>query len=110
MPDGQLYLDPQRAMAGARDMVSAGKQLKSLRGSDGGEISAASAKPPWGSDDIGSAFEKTYRKLEQQTLSSWEKLAAYVEGLGYAAAKTVNDNVQTDGAAGTRVRGTWKSV
>jgi hypothetical protein len=110
MPDDQLNLDPVRAMAGARDMVSAGKHLKSLRDSDGGAIAAASAKPPWGSDEIGGAFEKTYRKLEQQTLGSWEKLAAYVEGLGYAVAQTVNNNVQTDVDSGTRVRGAWKAV
>jgi hypothetical protein len=110
MPDDQLYLDPARAMDGARDMVSAGKELKSLRDSDGAAIAAASAKPPWGNDEIGGAFEKTYRKLEQQTLGSWEKLAAYVQGLGYAAGQTVNNNLQTDADAGTRVRGTWKST
>jgi hypothetical protein len=108
MTDGQLNLDPQRAMGGARDLAAAGKNLKSLRDSAGGEISASSAKPPWGSDDIGAAFEKTYRKLEQQTLTSWEKLAAYVEGLGYAAAQTVNNNMQADGEAGTRVHKAWK--
>jgi hypothetical protein len=110
MHDGQLFLDPQRTMAGARDLVAAGKEMKSLRDSDGGEIAAASAKPPWGKDDIGNAFEKTYRTLEQQTLGSWEKLAAYVQGLGYAAGQTVNNNMQADADAGTRVRGTWKSV
>jgi hypothetical protein len=110
MTDGQLNLDPQRAMGGARDLAAAGKHLKTLRDSEGGEIAAASAKPPWGSDEIGSAFEKTYRTLERQTLTSWEKLAAYVEGLGYAAGQTVNNNMQADGEAGTRVRGAWKSV
>ncbi len=110
MPDDQLYLDPQRAMAAARDLVSAGEHLKSLRDRDGAAIAAASAKPPWGSDEIGSAFEKTYRKLEQQTLSSWEKIALYVQGLGYAGGKTVNDNLQTDADAATRVHGTWKSA
>jgi hypothetical protein len=110
MPDDQLYLDPQRAMAAARDLVSAGEHLKSLRDRDGAAIAAASAKPPWGSDEIGSAFEKTYRKLEQQTLSSWEKIAQYVMGLGYAGGKTVNDNLHTDADAATRVRGTWKSA
>ena len=103
MTDGQLNLDPQRAMAGARDLAAAGKQLKTLRQSDGAEIAAASAKPPWGNDDIGAAFEKTYRTLEQQTLTSWEKLGAYLEGLGYAAAQTVNNNIQADGEAGARV-------
>lgn len=110
MSEGELHLDPQRAMAGARDMVSAGQHLKGLRDSDGGRIAAASASKPWGSDDIGSAFEKTYRKLEQQTLSSWEKLATYVQGLGYAAAQTVNNNMQADAEAGNRVRDTWKSA
>jgi hypothetical protein len=110
MTDDQLYLDPRRAMAGARDLVSAGEHLKSLRDADGTEIAAASAKPPWGNDEIGGAFEKTYRKLEQQTLTSWEKLALYVQGLGFAAGQTVNNNLHTDADAATRVRGTWKSA
>jgi len=110
MSDDELYLDPTRAMAGARDLVSAGQHLKSLRDSEGAAIAAASAKPPWGSDDIGAAFEKTYRKLEQQTLTAWEKLAQYIQGLGYAAGQTVNTNLQTDGESGTRVRGAWKAV
>jgi hypothetical protein len=110
MADGQLHLDPQRALAGARDLSAAGKQLSALRDADGGRIAAASAGPPWGNDDIGAAFEKTYRVLERQTLASWEKLAAYLEGLGNAAAHTVNNNLQADVEAGTRVRGTWKSA
>jgi hypothetical protein len=110
MTDGQLSLDPQRAFGGARDMVSAGKHLKDLHSSDGAEIKSLSAGPPWGNDEIGAAFEKTYRTLEQQTLQSWERLAAYVEGLGYAVAQSVNNNVQTDGAAANRVRGTWRAV
>jgi hypothetical protein len=110
MTDGQLWLDPQRAFGGARDLVYAGKHLKALHDGDGERIKATSTGPPWGNDDIGAAFEKTYRVLEEQTLSSWEKLAAYVEGLGYAVAQSVNNNMQSDGAAGTRVRGTWKSA
>jgi hypothetical protein len=110
MNDGQLWLDPERAMAGARDMALAGRELTAIQDRSGAEITEASAKPPWGNDDIGAAFEKTYRVLEQQTLTSWEKLAQYVQGLGYLVAETVNRNMQTDGEAGVRVRGTWKST
>jgi hypothetical protein len=110
MPDDQLHLDPRRATTAARDLASAGAHLGTLRDRDGAAIAAASAKPPWGSDEIGSAFEKTYRKLEQQTLSSWEKIAQDVQGLGYAGGKTVSDTLHTDAEAATRVRGTWKSV
>jgi hypothetical protein len=110
MTDGRLWLDPQRALGGARDMVSAGKNLKQLHSGDGAEIKSLSTGPPWGSDEIGAAFEKTYRTLEQQTLQSWERLAAYVEGLGYAVAQSVNNNVQADGEAANRVRGTWRAV
>ncbi|HYN93199.1 MAG TPA: hypothetical protein VES42_05080 [Pilimelia sp.] len=110
MSDGQLYLDPQRAMQGARDMASAGQSLKSLRDSAGAQITSASAKPPWGKDDIGAAFEKEYRKIEQQTLTSWEGLARYITGLGFTVAQTVNNNVQADVQSSTRVRGAWKAV
>lgn len=109
MPDGEIHLDPQRAMAGARDLISSGKHLTSLRAADGERIAEASARPPWGSDDIGDAFEKTYRQLERQTLTSWRNLAAYVEGLGYAAAQTVNNTMEADGEAGARVRATWST-
>lgn len=110
MPDGELQLDPQRAMGGARDLVAAGKHFKELHARDGADIAAASAKPPWGNDDIGAAFEKTYRAMEQQTLRNWEKLAAAVEGFGNAAAQTVHNNVQADDAAAARVRQSWKSA
>lgn len=110
MPDGELRLDPQRAMGGARDLVSAGKHLKELRTRDGEAIAEASAKPPWGNDDIGAAFEKTYRRMEQQTLLNWNKLAEAVEGFGHAAAQTVHNNVQADGEAAVRVDQSWKSA
>jgi hypothetical protein len=110
MSNDRLYLDPQRAMAAARDLSSAGKQMRQQRTSKGGEIAAKSADRPWGKDDIGAAFEKTYRNFETSMLKSWEGLGAYVEGLGYAVAKAVSESVQADREAGTRVRGTWKNV
>jgi hypothetical protein len=110
MTNDRLWLDPQRAMAGARDLASAGKQMKQQRTSTGGEIAAKSADRPWGKDDIGAAFEKTYRNFETQMLKSWESLGGYVEGLGYAVAKAVNESMKADGEAGTRVRATWKNV
>jgi len=103
MAEEQLYLEPTRAMAGARDMQAAGRRLKELRNTTGAEIAALSAKPPWGNDDVGAAFEKTYRTAEQQTLDAWEKLAAYLEGLGAAVALTVQRNMQTDAGAADRI-------
>lgn len=106
----QLQLDATRAMAGARDLMAAGKHFKGLRDSDGAEIAALSTKPPWGSDDIGAAFERTYRGLERQALDGWAKLAAYVEGLGAAAAQTVHNNQQTDAAAAGRLNRVRRSA
>jgi len=110
MANDEIQLDPQRAMGGARDMISAAKSMQGQRTSLGGKIAAASADRPWGKDDIGAAFEKTYRNFEQQMLKSWENLAGYVGGLGSAAAQSVQASMQTDGEAGNRVRKTWKSA
>jgi hypothetical protein len=110
MANDEVRLDPTRAMAGARDMVAAAKEMRGQRTSIGGEITAASADRPWGKDDIGAAFEKTYRGFEEQMLKSWESIAGYVGGLGYAVAQSVQASVQADGEAGTRVRKTWKNT
>ena len=110
MANDELQLDPERALAGARDMVAAAKDMKGQRTDLGGKIAAASAGRPWGYDDIGAAFEKTYRGFEEKMLASWENLAGYVGGLGYATAQSVQASTQTDGEAGNRVRNTWKSA
>ena len=110
MTDGQLYLDPQQTLNGAGNLTAAGKDFEAQRQGAGAEIAGASARPPWGSDDIGSAFEKGYRPMEQKVLLAWEKLAGYVEGLGYAAARSVHENMNTDTGAGARVRQTWRNT
>jgi hypothetical protein len=110
MANDEIRLDPQRAMAGARDMISAAKSMKGQRTDLGGRIAAASADRPWGKDDIGAAFEKTYRGFEEQMLKSWDGLAGFVGGLGYAVAQSVQASMQTDGEAGNRVHKTWKSA
>ncbi|PZM96002.1 MAG: hypothetical protein DIU79_06130 [Actinobacteria bacterium] len=99
----QLYLDPTRATTAARDLSAAGKRLKDLRDSDGAEIAALSSKPPWGNDDVGAAFEQTYRTVERQVLDAWENLSAYIEGLGAAVTLTVQRNLQTDIDAAGRI-------
>ena len=60
---------PGAGPGGGADMVAAGKALKGLRTGPGAKIAAASAGSPWGTDDIGTAFEKKYRPVEQAMLA-----------------------------------------
>ncbi|GAB3945298.1 hypothetical protein GCM10027614_36840 [Micromonospora vulcania] len=61
MSDGQLWLDPSRARRGGADLALAGEAVTARRAAEGGEIEAASGARPWGRDDIGAAFERSYR-------------------------------------------------
>lgn len=94
--DGQLWLDPNRARRGGADLSIAGRSVKAQRDRLGGEIAAASAARPWGRDDIGGAFEKTYRGIETTLLRAWQGLGLHVEGLGADVVRSVDANVETD--------------
>ncbi|MEU7903856.1 hypothetical protein [Actinoplanes sp. NPDC049118] len=108
MPEAELWLDPDRAANGGRDLASAGSHLTRLRTGPGAELAALSAARPWGADAIGQAFEKNYRPIEQQVLEAWEKLAGYVEGLGDAVVEAVREATQTDHHAAVRVDRTYR--
>ncbi|SCL35359.1 hypothetical protein GA0074692_4072 [Micromonospora pallida] len=96
MGDGQLWLDPQRARRGGADLSLAGRAVRARRDGLGAEIATASAQRPWGRDDIGGAFERTYRGLEATVLRAWEGLGRHIEGLGADVVRSVNANVETD--------------
>jgi len=104
----ELWLEPQAALDGAREMSIAGQDLADLRAGAGAAIAAASAAPPWGNDDMGRSFERNYRPVEQQVLAAWEQLAAYLESLGEQAAASVQDNLQADHHASVRVEHSYR--
>jgi hypothetical protein len=104
MSDEWLQLDADRATAGSRALHDAGGQLGALRTGPAAELAAASAAQPWGGDDYGHSFERQYRPVEQQVLDAWTELAAFVSGLGQAAAQSVQDNIGADVDAGHRFR------
>lgn len=108
MTDGRLWLDPQQALGGARDLTAAGEHYAAEHAGTGREIAAATAARPWGSDDIGQTFERNYRPIEEQVLQAWEQIAAYIQGLGDAAAASVHDNLQADHQAAVRVEHTYR--
>jgi len=105
----ELWLDPDRVTSGGRDLAAAGKHLTSERFGAGTELASISGQRPWGTDEIGSAFEKNYRPIEQQVLLAWEKLGAYVEGLGDAVVDTVRDATETDHHAAVQVERTYRN-
>ena len=104
----ELWLDPDRVTSGGRDLAAAGQHLTSERFGAGTELASISGQRPWGTDEIGSAFEKNYRPIEQQVLLAWEKLGAYVEGLGDAVVDTVRDATETDHHAAVQVERTYR--
>lgn len=108
MADDELILDPQRAHHAAIDLGHAGKAVTTERDSLGSRIAAASADRPWGKDEIGAAFERTYRGYETSILETWRRVGKYVEGLGANAATSVRSSVETDSAAGQRIGQTYR--
>ena len=111
MPDGgQLYLDPQRAISAGQDLAASGKNLSGQRHTAGAKLMELSAKKPWGTDDIGGAFDKEYAPMEEKVMRAWLQIAEYIESIGYGAVQSVHENLQTDQAAGTRVINTYKSA
>jgi hypothetical protein len=111
MPDGgQLYLDPQRAINAGQDLAAAGKNLAGERNTAGHHLMELSAKKPWGTDDIGAAFDKEYAPMEQKVMEAWLQISEYIQSIGSGAVQSVHENLQTDQAAGTRVINTYKGA
>lgn len=106
-PSSGMWLDPDRAAAAGQDLAAAGRQLGELRDGMGNEMAALSGARPWGSDDIGSTFERNYRPAEEQFLRAWTLLAQHVEGLGAEVVQAVRDAVDADDRSGVRVRHTY---
>jgi hypothetical protein len=104
----ELWLDPDRVANGGRDLAAAGKHLTTERFTAGTELASISGRRPWGSDEIGSAFEANYRPIEQQVLLAWEKLGGYVEGLGDAVVETVGEATEADHHAAVQVERTYR--
>lgn len=100
---GELYLDPQRATEGGRDLSLSGSRLVSLSNGTVADIAAASMDQPWGKDDIGAAFQKSYGPLLLQFTEAFGQIAGYVEALGDAAVKSVEDNQAADSRASDTV-------
>jgi len=89
MAEHEPRLDPDLVASAGRDLAAAGTHLTEQRSEAGAEVAALSGARPWGTDDIGEAFERTYRPIEQQVLRAWEKLGGHVTELGDAVAVRV---------------------
>ena len=93
MPDEAHRLDGDRALAGALQLSAAGRDLATQRDGPGAALTSESAARPWGRDHAGHAFDRRYRPVERQVLDAWELLAAYMESLGEATARTIHDTM-----------------
>jgi hypothetical protein len=102
--ESPLWLVPQRASQGGAGLTAAGEAITALREGTGRRIEAASANAPWGRDGIGSAFEQNYRVYEEQLLTAWRSVGAYVSNLGDSVAYAVSESVTTDEASAARTR------
>ncbi|MBM0235643.1 hypothetical protein JNW91_30075 [Micromonospora sp. STR1_7] len=102
MTDGQLWLDPSRARRGGADLALAGEAVTARRAAQGGEIEAASGARPWGRDDIGAAFERSYRGFEQTVLRAWTGTGERLTELGSDVVRAVDASVQTDVGSAAR--------
>ncbi|KAB1934605.1 hypothetical protein F8271_22900 [Micromonospora sp. ALFpr18c] len=103
MTDGQLWLDPSRARRGGADLALAGDAVTARRAAEGGEIETASGARPWGRDDIGAAFERSYRGFEQTVLRAWTGIGHRLTELGTDVVQAVDASVQTDGSSAARL-------
>ena len=103
MTDGQLWLDPARARRGGADLASSGAAVTARRAAEGGEIETASGDRPWGRDDIGAAFERNYRGIEQTVLRAWAGVGHRLTELGSAVVRAVDASMRTDRASATRL-------
>ncbi|MFE9688699.1 hypothetical protein [Micromonospora sp. NPDC005806] len=96
MAEGQIWLDPDRASRGGADLAMAGEAISAARSEVGGEVAQASARRPWGRDEIGAAFEKQYRGFEETLLRAWENLGRSIHGLGADVVRSVVATIETD--------------
>ncbi|MEU6020485.1 hypothetical protein ACGFIK_03695 [Micromonospora sp. NPDC048871] len=99
---GQLWLDPSRARRGGADLTRAGEAVTGRHTEAGAAISAASARRPWGRDDIGTAFERQYRGYEDMVLRVWAGVGRRLTDLGADVVHSVEANQQTDTANAAR--------
>ncbi|TDB70849.1 MULTISPECIES: hypothetical protein [unclassified Micromonospora] len=103
MAEERLWLDPDRVRRAATDLRLSGEAVSARRQQIGDRIAEASAVRPWGRDDIGAAFEKSYRGYEETLLRAWEGLGRTLAGLGADVATSVAATVDTDVAAGRAI-------
>ncbi|MDP9799515.1 hypothetical protein J2S43_008027 [Catenuloplanes nepalensis] len=104
-----LHLDSARAAQAAHDLTDAGADLRARSRSAATRIHDLSADPPWGTDEIGAAFESRYREIESRLLTAAENAGTQVEGLGESATLAVRRVTTTDETNDELIKNTWKS-
>ena len=100
---GQLWLDPARARRGGADLTRAGEAVAARHAETGAAITTASARRPWGRDDIGAAFERQYRGYEEMVLRVWVGVGRRMAEMGADVVRSVEANQQTDSTSAARL-------
>ncbi|MEV6690240.1 hypothetical protein AB0M35_02005 [Micromonospora sp. NPDC051196] len=98
----ELWLDPARARRGGADLTRAGEAVTGRHAQAGAAIATASARRPWGRDDIGAAFEQQYRGYEEMVLRIWAGVGRRLADLGVDVVRSVEANQQTDAVSAAR--------
>jgi hypothetical protein len=89
--------------AGGAHLFEAGEALGDLLAGTRTTLVSATAARPWGSDEIGSAFDAGYRPAEQGVLAAFEAMARRVRALGEQVEAVAAELQETDREAGVRV-------
>ena len=98
-----VSLDPVAVAAGGAALFAAGQALGELLADTRTTVISATAAHPWGTDEIGRAFDDGYRPAEQQVLASFEAMVRQVRALGEQVQAVVTELQATDQTAGVRV-------
>ncbi|HEX6968033.1 MAG TPA: hypothetical protein VF174_04345 [Micromonosporaceae bacterium] len=103
MAEHRLWLDIARARRGGLDLVLVGQAILAQHDRLGAQIAEASARQPWGGDDIGRTFERAYRGSEASLLRVWANAGEYLAGLGAEVTRAVAGSEDADAASARRI-------
>jgi len=98
-----IELDPARGIHSGRRLADAAARIAHVRDTVGAGIEAAHEAKPWGDDDLGTTFAKTYSDAASRLLDAWREATKRTIQLGEDVETAVNTMLATDEAAAERI-------